>query len=118
MATYLTAATKESLAVQFGTLGSYISLHTGDPGTSGTANEASGGSYVRVQTTWAAGTSDGIINGSAVDINAPVNANPYTYIGVWTASTGGTFVGSSTITSTTISGSPGIIRVTPQFTVA
>lgn len=116
MATYLTAATKESLATQFGTLGTYISLHTGDPGTAGTANEASGGSYARVQTTWSGGASDGIITGSAVDINAPVNT--YTYIGVWSAATGGTFVGSSTIASTAISGSAGIVRVTPTFTVS
>lgn len=61
-----TNASKESAvaAVVAGT-NRYISLHTGDPGTTG-ANEATGGSpaYARKLTTWAAGASDGLVTGS------------------------------------------------------
>lgn len=116
MATYLTNATKESLATQFGTLGTYISLHTADPGTSGLTGEASGSGYQRVATTWTGGAVDGTIAGSAVDIVAPVGT--YTHIGVWSAQSGGSFIGSKDITSTTIAGQAGIIRVTPSFSVA
>jgi hypothetical protein len=69
-----------------------------------------------VQTTWSGGTSDGIVVGSGVTIDVP--AGTYTHAGIWSAATGGTFVG-----STAIGGGGGIIvsaqaqiLVTPTFT--
>lgn len=70
-----------------GTQGAWISLHTADPGTTG-ASEASGGTYARVQTTWSP-ASGGSKPGSQVTINVP--AGTYTYFGVWSAASGGTF---------------------------
>ncbi len=109
-----TAASKESAALNLTGLGAWVSLHTADPGATG-ANEATGGSpaYARQQTTWTGGTSDGIVPGSQVTIDVP--AGTYTFIGVWTAATAGTFVGSGPIVSTTM-GAQGQILVTPTTT--
>ena len=113
-----TNATKETAATSVTATGSWISLHTGDPSTTG-ANEATGGSpaYARKQTTWTAGSSDGVVNGSAVSIDVP--AGTYTYAGVWSASTAGTFVGGFALSSST-GALPGqaVVAVTPSITVA
>lgn len=110
----LTNATKETAAVAVTGLGTYISLHTADPGTTG-ASEATGGSpaYARKATTWTAGGSDGVVAGSEVTIDLP--AGTYTHFGVWTAATAGTFVGGGSIASTTL-GAQGQIKVTPTYT--
>lgn len=111
------AASRQSLADAYKLLGGastvYVSLHTGDPGTTGTA-EASGGSpaYARKQSTWTSGTG-GVLTGSQVTIDVP--AGTYTYAGLWTASTSGTFIDKVAITSTTL-GSQGQILVTPSYT--
>ncbi|RRQ26329.1 hypothetical protein DK926_18990 [Rhodococcus sp. Eu-32] len=111
----LTAQSKEDIAIYAGSLGSWISLHTADPGSSG-ANEASGGTYARKQTTWAGGPVDGTIAGSAVTI--PVPAGTFAWAGIWSAQTGTTrFVGSIPIASTQL-GAPGEIVVTPTVNVA
>lgn len=107
------ATTRQSLADNYKSLGSWISLHTADPGTTGTS-EASGGSpaYARKQTTWTSSTG-GVVNGSQVAIDAA--AGTYTYAGLWSASTAGTFIDKVAITSTTL-GAQGQILVTPTFT--
>jgi hypothetical protein len=76
-----------SLAV---TGNSYISLHSASPSTTG-ANEINGGSYVRVQTTWGS-PSGGGSTGSQVTINVP-GSTTIEYFGIWTASSGGTYIG-------------------------
>ena len=82
--TRLTAATAVS------GLGQWISLHTGAGGGTTGANEATGGSYARKQTTWSNGTTSRV--GSTVNI--PCAAGTYTEGGIWSAVTAGTFVGS------------------------
>lgn len=111
----LTNASKEAAADTVIGLGSWISLHTADPGTTG-ASEATGGSpaYAREQTTWSAdATDDGVRAGTEVTIDLP--AGTYTHFGVWTAETGGTFIGGGSIASTTL-GAQGQIKVTPTYT--
>ncbi len=66
-------ATRESAALQISSLGSWISFHTTDPGTTG-GNEASGGGYARKQTTWTGGAADGTVTGSQVTIDVPAGA--------------------------------------------
>lgn len=107
-------ATKESLATAYTGLGAYISLHTSDPGSTGTG-EATGGSpaYARKLTAWTAGGSDGVSNGSQVTFDVP--AGTYTYVGLWSAVTGGTFRDKCAITSTVLGGQ-GQVLVTPTFT--
>lgn len=92
-----TNATLEAAALAVSGIGNTISLHTGNPGTTG-ANEATGGSpaYARKTTTWASGAVDGIVTGSAVVFDVP--AGEYTHFGIWN---GSTFVGGEPLSSST-----------------
>ncbi|KLO25911.1 hypothetical protein ABW16_21625 [Mycolicibacter heraklionensis] len=106
-------ATHKAASDAIAALGRYISLHTSAAGTNG-ANEATGGSYARVQTTWTSG-SNGTNSGSAVDINCA--AGSYTEGGIFSASTSGTFVGSAAFSggTVTVSGTGAKITVTPSI---
>lgn len=110
--------TKEAAALAVTARGNWISLHTADPGVTG-ASEATGGTpaYARKQTAWAGGASDGVVAGSAVSFDVP--AGTYTHIGVWSASTAGTFVGGFALSSST-GALPGqaVVNVTPTVSVA
>lgn len=89
--TIATSQQKENLAVAYGTNASFASLHSADPGTTGTS-EISGGApaYARKALTWAAGTVDGIVTASATfDVPASTGV---AFAGLFTASTGGTFL--------------------------
>src|SRR5690606_40467894 len=83
-------ATKNLMAAHFGTLGSWISLHTASPGQTGT-NEVTGGSpaYARKQTLWGAAAA-GVIPGSECVFDVPPGPT-ITHVGIWTASTSATF---------------------------
>lgn len=109
-----TNAMKELLATAYRTAGTWVSVHTASPSTTG-ANEASGGSpaYARKQTTWTDGGSDGVTNGSQVTFDLP--AGTYTHIGLWSASTAGTFYDSYDITDQVLS-TQGTLLVTPTYT--
>jgi hypothetical protein len=109
------ATTRQSLAAQYATLGTWIGVCTGDPGTTSTpANEATGGSpaYARVATTWTAGAG-GVENGSAVTIN--VAAATYTYILLASGSSGNNMIDKAAVTSVVMS-AQGQIVVTPTYT--
>lgn len=71
----------------------WASLHTGDPGTTG-VNEATGGSpaYARKAITWAA-VSGGTITTATTAQTFDVPAGTYYFVGLWSASTLGTFYG-------------------------
>lgn len=83
----LTVAGKNQLMDNMG--GTWISAHTGFPGENG-ANEAAGGSYARVQGTFAAA-----VNGQR-SLSAPVvlavPAGTYQFIGRWSAQNAGTLL--------------------------
>ena len=71
----------------------HLSLHDGDPGTTG-ANEVSGGSpaYAREAVTWGSAAS------REVDISAPLQfdvpaSTTVLWVGMWSASTDGTYYG-------------------------
>ena len=115
MSAFTPGTTKEALADAEIALGTWISLHTATPGTTG-ASEATGGSpaYSRQQTTWSADTTDdGIRAGTQVTID--LAAGTYTHFGLWTAATAGTYIDGGTITSTFL-GAQGQIKVTPTYT--
>jgi hypothetical protein len=115
------AATREELVVYYSTLGSYLGVCTGSPGTTSTpANEASGGSpaYARVATAWGSATDNGTmasIVGSPVTLNAP--AGDYTYALLASAATlaAANMVDWAAINSTTLS-AQGQIVLTPTRT--
>lgn len=109
----LSTNAREQSALAVTGLGTYISLHTADPGTTG-ANEATGGSpaYARKATTWTGGTVDGTVTGSQVTIDVP--AGTYTHFSVWTAATAGTFVGSGALSANAVLSGQGQVLVTPS----
>lgn len=112
-----TNATLETAALAISGIGTWISLHTADPGsTTGTA-EASGGSpaYARKQTTWSGGVSDGNVVGSEVTLDLP--AGTYTHFGIYTAATGGTFVGGGALNTSATLAAQGQVKVTPTIAV-
>ena len=80
------------------------------------ANEATGGGYARLQTTWTAG-STGTNSGSVVNISCA--AGTYVQGGIWSASSSGTFVGSAAFGggNVVVSGTGASISVTPSITV-
>ena len=107
---------KETLSTAYGSTGSWISVHTADPGTTGTAETSSGSpAYARKQTTWTPGTSDGVNAGSQVTID--VAAGTYTYIGLWSAVTGGTFYDKYLLPTAQTFATQGQLLVTPSFAV-
>lgn len=105
--------TKNTAVNAITALGSWISLHTGDPGTTG-ASEATGGSYARQQTTWPS-ASGGAATGSEVTHGGLVAA-AYGYFGVWSAVTGGVFEHGNSLTPAMTLGGTGTLKTTPSVT--
>lgn len=96
-----TAQGKENAASGYTGAATHASLHTADPGTTGSA-EVAGGSpaYARQAITWAAGATDGVQTGTlAADFDVPAGTT-VTHIGLWTAATGGTFLDKATLAAT------------------
>ena len=65
---------------------SNISLHTGNPGTTGT-NEVSGGGYARRAPSYNASSSGSADLSATLEYNGPANGGPVTFIGYWRGST-------------------------------
>lgn len=97
-----TNAIKQALATAYGNTAAYVSLHTANPGGTGSF-EISGGSpaYARIALTWAAG-SNGTVTATAV-FNVP-GGTTVTYAGLWTAVTGGTFLDAGPLSNSTTFG--------------
>lgn len=92
----------------------YISAHTGDPGTTG-ANEVAGGSYARQQTTWGASSSGDRV-GSQVSIPIPAGTT-VTHWGLRSAASGGTFYGGWALGASEVFGAAGNLLHTPTLDV-
>jgi hypothetical protein len=76
----------------------YVKLHTGDPGAAGANNAAA--NTTRQQATFGAGAASGAIsNTAAVEWTNVSNTETYTHVSLWTASSGGTFLGSDDLSS-------------------
>lgn len=82
----------------------HISLHTGDPGTTG-ASEATGGGYARKTTTVTAtgGT------GTSTQVTFDVPAATFTHFGFWM---GATFFGGNPLDAPQVIGLPGQLKFT------
>jgi len=79
----------------------YLSLHSATPGQNG-ASEITGGSYARQALTFgaASGGSESSTN-SQTFTNLPVEASGIPYFGIWSAASGGTYIGGGTTTGLT-----------------
>lgn len=95
----LVNAAKNSMLDQLGTLAAYASLHTADPGTSGTS-EVTGGSpaYARKAISWSAAATGSKTNSGSLTFDIP-SSTTVAYIGYWSASSAGTFYGSRALSA-------------------
>lgn len=117
MARASVAAENQGLDALAGSLNSptnllaYVSLHTGDPSTTG-ANEVSGGSYVRQACTWNAASNGSKTNVTMMTFQTP-GTTPVTFFGGWSAATAGTYgIGAaltSSVTAATITVAAGAL---------
>jgi hypothetical protein len=79
----------------------YVQLHTGAPGAVGTANIA--GNNVRQPAgTFAAPSGGSTSNSAAVNWTSVSSSETYTKVTLWSASSGGTFICSGSITAAAI----------------
>lgn len=80
-------------------LGTYVwvKLHVGDPGSAATANPAT--NTVRVQVTWGSVVGGTASNSAMIQWTNVAASEDYTHFSVWSASSGGTFGFSGTITA-------------------
>lgn len=81
----------------------FVSLHSGDPTTTG-ASETAGGGYTRQAATFQA-PSGGTCSLSPALTFSSMPAGSVSGVGVWTASTAGTFILGGTLTSASNPGS-------------
>ena len=71
----------------------YVKLHIGDPGAAGTSNPAT--ETTREQATFGSAASSGAISNTAdIEWTSVAATETLTHVSLWTASTGGTFIGS------------------------
>jgi hypothetical protein len=115
------SATQNTLCNDYTALGTWLGLATGAPGATSTpANEATGGGYVRLQTTWSsAAQSSGSATSSGTAQTLNVAAGTYTYMLLGSASATGAanMVDNASITTISLS-SAGQIVLTPLFTLS
>lgn len=72
--------------------GFFVKLHTGDPGSAGTANAAA--NTTRTSVTFSAASGGAITNSADVAWTNVPNAETYSHVSFWDASSGGVFLGS------------------------
>jgi hypothetical protein len=110
--------TQNVLAADYVALGTWLGLATGAPGSTSTpANEATGGGYLRAQTTWGTvGQASGSATSSGTAQTLSVAAGTYTFMLLASASTTGAAnqIDNASITGIALS-SAGSIVLTPQL---
>lgn len=96
----LTDTTKNSMLDHLGTLIGFASLHTADPGATGTS-EVAGGSpaYGRKAVSWGAAATAAKSSSAGVTFDVPGGNTQITHLGYWSAASGGTFRGSRPLDS-------------------
>lgn len=75
----------------------YIQLHTAAPGSAGTSNIAT--ESTRKSVSFAAAASGAVSNDVAISWTSVAGTEDFTHWSMWTASSGGTFVWSGTMTA-------------------
>lgn len=90
----LSTSGKTALLNGFTGQAGYVSLHTADPGATGTS-EVAGGSpaYARKAVSWGTPANGSVASNGAVVFDVP-GSTTITHLGYWSAATGGTFLGS------------------------
>jgi len=75
----------------------YIQLHTGDPGSAGTANVAT--NNTRKTTAWAASSSGSKATNADITWTSVPAGETYSYVSLWDASTNGNYLWSGALTA-------------------
>jgi len=104
----LSTAGRNAAAAGVSAVTTYVSLHTADPGASGTG-EVTGGSpaYARKAITWAAASSGSVAsNGTDPVFDVPASTT-VTHFGFWSASTAGTYYGGGALSASETFGGQG-----------
>jgi len=71
----------------------YLALFTSDPGTTGASGEVTGGSYARQAITFGSASAGSQASTNAQNFTSmPLEASGVPYFGIFTASTGGTYL--------------------------
>ena len=96
---FSTAAANTHLDNQ-GTTYSWVKLHTGDPGASGTSNAAT--ETTRKQASWASASSASKATNADLTWTNVSGSEDFTHFSLWTASSAGSFGGSGTITANAV----------------
>ena len=89
---------------------SHVSLHTADPGATGTS-EVTGGSYARKSITWNAAATANLDSSNQPVFDVP-GGTTITHAGYWSASTAGTFYGGRPLPSSEAFGADGTYTLT------
>jgi len=106
MATGLAAATCASVldaicnATSYSVAEVWIKLHVGDPGAAGTSNAAT--ETTRKQASFSAASSGAITSDGALTWTNVAGTEDFTHYTAWTASSGGTFLFSGTVTANAV----------------
>lgn len=87
-----------------------MSLHSGDPGVNGTANEISGNGYTRQACSFNAAAAGARVLGAAVDFVGPAS-QVVTWVGLW-LNAGTVFKGAKALTGDQAMNAAGEYRVT------
>lgn len=106
MATGMSTATCNSIldavfnATAYSVATPYIQLHVGDPGAAGTSNVAT--ETTRKAVSMAAASGGAITSDAAITWTGVAGTEDFTHWTLWTASSGGTFIGSGTMTANAV----------------
>lgn len=100
MATGLGAAGANTALDEVVAVYPWVKLHVGDPGAAGTSNPAT--ETTRKQATWGAASGGAITTTVDLFWTAVAGSEDYTHFSLWTASSGGTFGGSGTVTAAAV----------------
>jgi len=106
MATGLAAATANAFLdalcnnTSYAVANVWIKLHTGDPGAAGASNAAT--ETTRKEATFSAAASGAITNDGALTWTNVAGSEDFSHYSAWTASSGGTFLFSGTVTANAV----------------
>lgn len=78
----------------------WVKRHLGDPGAAGTSNPAA--DTTRVQASFSAASAGAITNNADVEFPSVTTTETYTHVSLWSASTGGTFLGSDDLNASAV----------------
>ena len=87
----------------------WVKLHLGDPGSAGAGSPAA--NTTRQQATFAAASGGSAATNAALTWTSVPNAETYTHVSFWTASSGGTFLGSDDLAT------PRTVAIGDNFTI-